>query len=63
MRDPMEKIENSSLEIHLDRVWFIGLHLQKIYNNFLVINQFDEDEDKKKKKKKEQKVNDCIVKI
>ena len=52
MRDPMEKIENSSLEIHLDRVWFIGLHLQKIYNSFLVINQFDEDEEKKKKKRR-----------
>ena len=60
----MEKIENSSLEIHLDRVWFIGLHLQKVYNIFLVINQFDEDEDKKKRKKRKKKeVNDCIVKI
>ena len=56
----MEKIEDSSLEIHLNRVWFIGLHLQKISNIFLVINQIDED---KEKKRKEQKVNDCIVKI
>ena len=55
-------MENSSLKIHLDSriwVWFIGLHLQKIYNIFLVINQFDEDEEKKRK---EQKVNDYIVK-
>ena len=38
----------------------IGLHLHKIYNIFLVINQFDEDEEKERK---EQEVNDCIVKV